>query len=129
MTDTKHTLPKGVWIEHTPGECPVPEDTMVRITRADTTKSEYLRATYWNWDLCGDGTITHYMIELPAELTRLRAQKAALVEALKFIRTSWAGHSEQCNLVKTHDLGPCDCDWPMVRDKCDAALAQAESDQ
>ena len=59
------------------------------------------------------------------ESTRLLAQRDALNEALKLIRFKWAGHSEVCVTV-LHRSGKCDCDWPMVRDKCDAAIAQTE---
>lgn len=42
-----------------------------------------------------------------------------LVEALKLIRFNWAGHSEACAVLHH---GKCDCDWPIVADKCDAVL-------
>lgn len=57
---------------------------------------------------------------LERERAVLEAQAAAMREALSFIRNNWAGHSPAC------DGGlddKCDCDWPVVRDKCDAALS------
>lgn len=60
-----------------------------------------------------------------AENERLTALNAELVEALKFIRFNWAGHSEACASVDIPG-DKCDCDWPIVRDKCDAALSKAE---
>lgn len=48
------------------------------------------------------------------------AQVAAMRGALSFIRNNWAGHSPACNGGLDDK---CDCDWPVVRDKCDAALS------
>ena len=53
-------LPKGVWIEHTGGECPVPGDTIVRIMHHDDVEwvSTYEFAEDWGW-----GPVSRYMIE------------------------------------------------------------------
>jgi len=62
--------------------------------------------------------------EMRAELRHLREINAELLAALKMIRFRWAGHSEVCAMI---DGNKCDCDWPMVAAKCDAAIARAES--
>jgi hypothetical protein len=64
---------------------------------------------------------------LLSELDALKAERDRLREALEMIRHNWAGHSEICESVmrKTaYGRGKCDCDWPRVAEKCDAALAQ-----
>jgi|GEM_PF-1209015 len=122
MTDTKHTLPKGVWIEHTPGECPVPDDTMVLIELRDGYATSYYHdASGWVWGEDYEGTIVRYMIEpdddAPDELTRLRAQNAALVDfATMFL--GWREYS-------SHGEFP----FIWLAEAARAALAQAESDQ
>lgn len=55
---------------------------------------------------------------------RLIAAAPELLEALETIRNCWAGHSEECAFAKNyHDK--CDCDWPEIAAKCDAAIAKA----
>lgn len=60
-----------------------------------------------------------------AENTALREQRDALLAALNLIRFNWAGHSRAC-ATALHTHGKCDCDWPLVRDKCDDAIALTE---
>jgi hypothetical protein len=94
MIDAKHELPKGVWIEHTPGKCPVPEDTMVKVRSHSIWCDGFYPAREICWEDSALRVVTHYMIQPecvatshmvdpPDQLTRLRAQNAALVEALK----------------------------------------------
>ena len=47
-----------------------------------------------------------------------------LLEALVMIRTCWAGHADECAFAKDYK-SECDCDWPKVAAKCDAAIAKA----
>lgn len=58
------------------------------------------------------------------------AMKAALeadTGALDEIRNLWAGHSEQCAHVLSKYKKDCDCDWPMIAARCDAALTNARA--
>ena len=63
MTDYTY----GPWTVHTPGECPLPPDTLVLVQRRDMTqiradKSPICTAGTYSWDDLGIGTIAYYRI-------------------------------------------------------------------
>jgi hypothetical protein len=64
--------------------------------------------------------------EIPTLCRRYEAKLRQAREALEMITHNWAGHAEQCASVQGRK---CDCDWPMVKAQCDAALTALSAEE
>jgi len=54
-------LPKGVWLQHDGGECPVPPETIVRV-QLSNTEQFCDKAKYFNWHMDGIKRIDRYIV-------------------------------------------------------------------
>jgi len=62
----------GPWTPHTPGECPVPPDTMVQVqlrqdSQIDAEKNDAVPADQLVWGDAANGTIAYYRVLLEPE--------------------------------------------------------------
>lgn len=55
----------------------------------------------------------------------LLAASKDLLAALKEIRHMWAGHAEECRYITSNYKSKCDCDWPKIAERCDAAISKS----
>jgi hypothetical protein len=104
---------------HTPGPWRYDIDECAIVSESQFEETGFGPAPVIVVDLTGsmDGTDT-------IADAHLIAAAPCLLEALVIIRTCWAGHAETCAFAK--DYGKkCDCDWPEIAAKCDAAIAKA----
>lgn len=103
------------------------DDLKERLREAERTEEAYVVGGQFRDRLCREARGA--LDARDDELSRLRAQNEALVGALEEIRHRWAGHSEACAFVAGIRLGTkkrCDCDWPKLAARADAALSQAK---
>jgi hypothetical protein len=66
--------------------------------------------------------------DIKREHANLTGAAPALYAALSDIRHNWGGHADQCASVLSRGKKRCDCDWPKIAARCDAALAKARGD-